>query len=145
MIWKFNTQPVVTFTIPLVEVGTPLDFQISIEASQDMPDSYLFVTDATLAGLFQAKKTTDVTYIDIGGPYTSACGLGDIGNGETLVLDIRANPTLDAQEGYHLLQLCMGSGFSSIIIPPEGGEEFDSLTVWRDDPTVWQDDPEVWS
>ena len=80
MYWRYDTSTIATVTVPLYTSGTDYDVTLTLvtEAGEALNDAYLFVPRSALAGLLQAKLTSEETYRAVQGIFDANCFLGYI-------------------------------------------------------------------
>jgi len=110
MYWKHGTARISAPTVPLHVIGTVTDMQLTLVtgATEVINNAYLFCPQPANAGILQAKRAADSTYMDIKGPFDATCYLGYIGAATEVAIDIRIQFQAGSDEGYRIIPIMVG-------------------------------------
>jgi hypothetical protein len=138
MYWKKGTNRITTPTILKLIIGTPEDLQLTLvtETDEILSNTYLFTAQPEFASLMQAKKSTDVSFRTIMGPFDANCFLGYIPGSSETVIDLRIDFPDGTNDGYRIIPIMVGHN--------DGAEAPNPL--FEDDwPELWHESwPELW-
>lgn len=140
MYWLKDTSRITTPSISAYTIGEDLDFTLTLvtEAGEGLTDAYLFMGDASYAGLLQAKLSTEDEYQEIREAFDASCFLGYIAAETEVDIDFRVSFPESTSDGYRVISILVGHD--------DGAERANPYFVgdWSSEP--WSDswDDELW-
>ena len=138
MYWEYSGEKTLCPIIPFVTAGTAFDLtlQLVTEAGETFTDVFLCTPETTGRGDLYAKRSTDTTYLAIGGLLDAFCLIGGLDESTSTDIDFRI---LADTDGYYVLPV--------LVIAGDGLIELNVSEFWQDDATgvtateeLWQDD-----
>jgi hypothetical protein len=127
MYWQLNDNKITVPTVPLYICGTTKDHELMLvtETGDSLANAYLALLDPTTQGILQAKIGSGA-FEEIGLLGQGSCWIGDILDGESVVITFRIALALAFPDGLYLPTVLVIAGDAGAAPVPFWTDDIDS-------------------